>query len=93
VRISLRCFADYREIISPREMLLDLKEGQTVGGLLGTITSKYPALRQEMFEETGEIKKHVIVLVAGRNIEVLDHMNTRLKEGDVVALLPHMEGG
>ncbi len=93
MRIVLRCFADYREIISTREMLIDLKEGQTIGGLLGTITSKYPALRQQIFEETGELKKFVTVLVAGRNIDFLDSMNTRLKEGDEVALLPSMEGG
>jgi sulfur-carrier protein len=93
VRIILRCFADYREIIGTREMLLDLKEGQTIGGLLGTITSKYPVLRNELFEDSGDLKKFIIVLVAGRNIKFLDRMNTRLKEGDVVALLPPVGGG
>lgn len=93
MRIILRTFADYREITGTKEMLIDLKEGQTMGGLFTLLTCKYPPLGRQMFQDSGGLKAFVIVLVNGRNIEFLHGMDTRLEEGDVVALFPPVAGG
>jgi sulfur-carrier protein len=93
MRIILKCYADYRETIGIKEMLLDLRDGQTIEGLLRMITNKYPALKQKLFVDNYELKDLVTVLVNGRNIEFLERMNTRLREGDLISLFPPVAGG
>jgi sulfur-carrier protein len=93
MRIILRYYADYREILGMKEMLLDLKDGQTIRGLLCTITNKYPELKTEIFEDQDDLKEIVSVLVNGRSIEFLERMNTRLQDGDMLSLFPPAHGG
>lgn len=93
MRVIMRYYADFREIMGIREMLLDLKDGQTIRGLLATITNKYPELKSELFENQDDLKEFVTVLINGRSIEFLEHMNTRLKDGDMISLFPPAHGG
>lgn len=93
MRIVLRVFADYRAITGFKEMPVGLGEGETIGGLLDLITHTYPRLKEAMFEDNGALKRFIIILVNGRNIEFLEQLHTRLKDGDVVALFPPVAGG
>jgi molybdopterin synthase sulfur carrier subunit len=93
MRIILRYFADYREITGLKEMLIDVRENQTIGGLLRIMVNKYPALKPEIFEDQEELKESVTILVNGRSIEFLERMKTRLQEGDMVTLFPPVAGG
>ncbi len=93
MKITLKTFADYREITRIREIELDLDEGLTMGALLEKLTRTYPRLRHAMFDGSDRLRDYIILLVNGRNIDFLDKMNTHLKEGDVVALFPPVAGG
>jgi sulfur-carrier protein len=93
MRIILRYYADYREIMGMKEMLMDLKDGQTIRGLLSTITNKYPELKTEIFEDQDDLKEIVTVLINGRSIEFLERMNTRLQDGDMISMFPPAHGG
>jgi MoaD family protein len=92
MRITIRSFADYREIIG-KEMELDLPEEKTIGELLAGLGETYPALRREMFKPTGELKEFINIFINGRNIAFLADMNTRLADGDIIALFPPVAGG
>jgi sulfur-carrier protein len=93
MKITLKTFADYREITGIREVLLDLEDGTTMGGLLANLTDRYPRLGREMFHASGNLKEFIILLVNGRNVDFLEKLHTRLEEGDVVALFPPVAGG
>ena len=88
MKIIIRAFADYREIIG-KEVELVLPEGQTIGTLLSDICERYPELRRQMFARTGELKEFINIFINGRNIAFLDNMGTLLVDGDVeVGILP-----
>lgn len=93
MNVILRTFADYREITGIKEVRLNLEDGEIMGGLLDILCGKYPSLRKAMFNELGGLRDFVILMVNGRNIEFLEKMNTRLSEGDVIALFPPVAGG
>jgi len=40
-----------------------------------------------------ELEKGVIILVNGKNIEHLEKLDTKLKDGDVVSIFPPVGGG
>lgn len=92
MKITVRAFADYREIIG-KEFELVLPEEKTIGELLAELCERHPNLRREMFAPTGELKEFINIFVNGRNIAFLDDMATPLVDGDTIALFPPVAGG
>ena len=43
--------------------------------------------------ETKTLRQFILILVNGRNIVFLDGLNTKLVEGDVIAISPPIAGG
>ena len=92
MKITIRAFADYGEIIG-KEVELVLHAEKTIGALLSDLCERYPELGRQMFAQSGELKEFINILINGRNIAFLDNMATRLVDGDVIALFPAVAGG
>ena len=66
--------------------------GETVRDLLEVLTSRFPALRDRLWED-GEVAPFVNVYVDGEDIRTLGGTETQVREGSTVILLPAMAGG
>jgi molybdopterin synthase sulfur carrier subunit len=66
--------------------------GDTVRELLEDLTSRFPGLGSQLFED-GEIATFVNVYVEGEDVRTLDGLDTPVREGQTVILLPAMAGG
>ncbi len=86
-----------REITGKREQPLEFSDNKPV-----TVNMVLEALRQEYgknFSEyvydskTGEVKGFLQFLVNGRSVSTLSSFNTRLADGDVLAIIPPVGGG
>lgn len=93
MNVTFRTFADFREIIGVREKEISLPEGETVGGLLKDLCEVYPGLQGKLFDAAGEMKPYVIILKNGRNVTWLQHLDTVIADGDVIAVFPPVAGG
>jgi molybdopterin synthase sulfur carrier subunit len=93
MKITLRTFADFRNVIGATERELSLAEGETVGGMLRGLCKAHPCLETMLFDTSGEIKPYIIVLKNGRNVISLQQLGTTIDEGDVIALFPPVAGG
>jgi len=93
MKVTLRTFADFREIIGVREKELSLPEEESVGGLLKDLCEVHPGLRGKLFNAAGEIKPYILVLKNGRNIASLQQLDTVLADRDVISLFPPVAGG
>ncbi len=93
MKITLRTFADFREIIGARELELTLPEGETVGGLLKDLCNAYPRLQEKLFDASGKIKPYILILKNGRNIDSAHQLDTILAADDVISLFPPVAGG
>jgi MoaD family protein len=93
IKITLRTFADFREIIGFREKEITLPEGETVVGLLKGFCKVYPGLQGKLFDAAAELKPYVIVLKNGRNVTSLQHLDTAIADRDVIAVFPPVAGG
>lgn len=60
---------------------------------LGQIERQYPALYRCICHETGTVRRHVNLFVNESDMRTLDGLDTALKPGDVVLVLPAVSGG
>ncbi|MDQ3823581.1 MAG: MoaD/ThiS family protein [Actinomycetota bacterium] len=67
-------------------------EGDTVRDLLDDLTSRFPALRGQLWED-GDIAPFVNVYVGGEDVRTLEGLETPVDDDQTVILLPAMAGG
>jgi molybdopterin converting factor small subunit len=67
-------------------------EGDTVRELLEDLMGRFPALRSQLVED-GDLAPFVNVYVEGEDVRTLDGLETDVRPGATVILLPAMAGG
>jgi sulfur-carrier protein len=67
-------------------------EGETVRDLLEDLTSRFPALRERIWEDD-EVAPFVNVYVEGEDVRTREGIETQVSDGQTVILLPAMAGG
>ena len=67
-------------------------EGDTVGDVIEHIVDRYPALGSQLLED-GELASYVNVYVGGEDIRTRDGVDTPVRNGEHLILLPAMAGG
>lgn len=66
---------------------------RTVRDALDELERSYAALHRNVCDETGKLRRHLNVFVNTDNVRDLDGIDTPLKTGDVVTILPAVSGG
>ncbi len=67
-------------------------EGGTVGEVLDSLYERFGELRSRIAEDGG-LRRFVNVYVGGEDIRFLDGLDTPVKDGDEVTILPAVAGG
>jgi molybdopterin synthase sulfur carrier subunit len=67
-------------------------EGETVRDLLDDLMGRFPELRRQLVEGD-DIAPFVNVYVEGEDVRTLDGIDTEVRPGSTVILLPAMAGG
>ena len=67
--------------------------GATIGAVLDEVVGTYPALRDQLFTEDGELNRFVNIYLNGQDVRYLDGRKTAVAESDEIRLLPAMAGG
>lgn len=68
-------------------------EGSTLQSLVDNLESTYPGIRERMVDEAGQLRRFVNIYVNGDDVRFLDGMQTALKDGDEVSIVPAVAGG
>ncbi|HLG50458.1 MAG: MoaD family protein [Chloroflexi bacterium] len=68
-------------------------EGRTIAELLDDLDRRYHGLKAEIINSDGTVHRFINIYRNGEDIRYLDRLNTPLKEGDVVSILPAIAGG
>ena len=67
--------------------------GATVGDVLNALTSQYPDLRKQIFNDEGKVRSFVNVYLNDEDIRYLGKDATAAKETDTISLVPSIAGG
>jgi molybdopterin converting factor subunit 1 len=79
--VTIRYFAGHRDIVGRVEERIELSEGATVGMLWGLLVERYPRL--------GGYSGKLLYAVN----QEFSTLETKLRDGDEVALIPPVSGG
>lgn len=93
----MRFFTTLREIIGKREELITFADDEDaiVEKLLKKLAKRHgKSFTDYVYDSrTGEVRGFIQLLVNGRSTSTLEELNTKLKNGDVVAIIPPVGGG
>jgi molybdopterin synthase sulfur carrier subunit len=97
LEVKVRFFTSLREIVNKREETLTFAGGVkiTVDLVLKTLSQKYdnPFTEYVYDGKTGQPKSFLQFLVNGTSTSTLNRLETELRDGDVLAILPPVGGG
>jgi len=95
MKVKVKFFALVRELSGRKEEVVDLDDQATVRTLLDKLVAEHGTkFRDYIFDPaSNEPKGHVQFLMDGRNITLMQGLDTTLKEGTSLAILPPVGGG
>ena len=67
--------------------------GGKMSEALNDLTTQFPAIKPHLFNEAGELRPFVNLFVGESNIRDLQGLETPLKDGDKIMLIPSIAGG
>jgi molybdopterin synthase sulfur carrier subunit len=72
--------------------LVELQTG-TVASLLAELSAKFEGIDKRLFKTPGELNRFINIYVNDEDIRFLDNLNTPIKDGDDVSIVPAVAGG
>lgn len=81
MRVQVRLFATYRDLVGSRQLTWSTREGTTAGELVDQMLAKFPALRSH---------RDAMLVAVNQSFASTE---VTLQEGDEVALMPPVSGG
>jgi len=68
-------------------------DGGTIKAALGALSGRYPELGKRLYRGENELNRFINVYVNDEDIRFLENLDTPLKPGDEVSLVPAIAGG
>jgi len=68
-------------------------EGETLLACIDGLDQQYPGLKERLLDETQELRRFVNVYVNGEDVRFQQGVQTPLKGGDEVSIVPAVAGG
>ena len=95
ITVKIQTILEIKKIIGRREVEISLARGSTLNALFARMADKWgETLRAYLFDpQTSELLPHIRVVINGRDIGFLDGLETVLKAGDEILILPPVGGG
>ena len=88
-KIKLKVYGLFREKSGIEEVEL---AGANFLEILENLIKKAPMLKSDIFDENMKLKENVYLL-NGRNINLLEGIETQVKDGDTITVFPIITGG
>jgi molybdopterin synthase sulfur carrier subunit len=80
-----------------RKITNDLEEvavdGANVGEIIEDLEAKHPGLKERICEDDGTLRRFVNIYLNDEDIRFADNMDTVLKDGDELSIIPAIAGG
>jgi molybdopterin synthase sulfur carrier subunit len=68
-------------------------DGDTVAALVNDLDRRFPGMKERICDEAGAVRRFVNIFVNGEDIRFLKNLDTPLKAGDELSIVPAIAGG
>ena len=88
--VEVRVTANLQKLVGGQRAIQG--EGFTIGELLDRLDGRYPGFKRQLVAD-GQLHRFVNIYLNDEDIRFLQQLDTPLKDGDVVSILPALAGG
>ena len=67
--------------------------GATVDALIEDLEKRYAGIRERICDEQGKVRRFVNLYINGEDIRFLQQLDTKVKDGDEISIVPAIAGG
>lgn len=95
MKVSVRLFTVLRELTQKGDETLEFDVGfVTVKVVLEEMVRRHgKEFKDYLYDEKRRVREHLQLLVNGKSVSLSEGLETRLREGDEVAIVPPVGGG
>jgi molybdopterin synthase sulfur carrier subunit len=94
MEITLKLAPSLSDLVGNKEKLfLSIEQGASLEKLLKMVSDEYPAFKAHGLYTPPNISDDVIIFINGDNVRHLNYLDTELKSGDMVYIIPLLAGG
>lgn len=68
-------------------------EGSTLRDVLVALNAAHNGFSERLFDDAGELHKFVNIFVSDDDVRYMDGLETAVKDGDTVSIIPAVAGG
>lgn len=87
-------YGTYRLITKVKTIEFETTQGTTIRDILKVMTTRFPSLRQELFDERANLFAYIPIYINGRNPRLFkDGLDTIIDPGDVLSLFSPISSG
>ena len=92
--VTVKFLGSLRHVSRVHELALDYKECVSIGELVNELTNELPELKRSLIDpQLEDPRPNALILVNGKEISVLNGLETKLKDGDEIVFVPVVHGG
>ncbi len=67
--------------------------GTSLKEVINDLESRHPGMRERLLDDKGEIRRFVNIYLNGDDVRFLDQLNSTVKDGDDISIVPAIAGG
>lgn len=94
MKVTVKFFTTLRDIVDKPQEQIELSKATTVSELIRRLGEKHgEKFTRYVYNEKGTVQGHLHFLINGKSITTQHGLKTKLKENDIIAILPPVGGG
>jgi sulfur-carrier protein len=67
--------------------------GDSIRAVIEDLERRHPGISERLLDEKGDLRRFVNIYLNGDDIRFLDQLNSKVKDGDDVSIVPAIAGG
>jgi MoaD family protein len=91
--LTLKFIGAFRQISGKTQLTVNFQEGMSLKDLVTKISQEMPRLDKTFSDQLNDSRSNALVLINGREISVLNGLETKLNDGDEIVFIPVVHGG
>jgi MoaD family protein len=92
--LTVKFIGALRHLSGKTQLTVNFKEGISIKELVTEISQEMPALEKTFSDQKlNDSRSNSLILINGREISVLNGLETKLNDGDEIVFVPVVHGG
>jgi molybdopterin synthase sulfur carrier subunit len=91
--VKFKSFGPFRRILEGRVLEVDVPDDSTVRHVIARVLEMGGSELTRLIMDGDRISGNLIIMLNKKDVNTLEGVNTRVNEGDEIAILPHVQGG